>query len=139
MYTTFKTSTPATTILTSTTTKSTQTTTPTSTTTVSSSSSSIGVACAGHYWPIGNSTVTDMITGKNATSLGSPLFVKDRFGVAGGAFQVSNASNAWRLPNDTYFTGDFTMTMWLNKISCSSNSSKPGTYCNFLNTNIIGI
>jgi hypothetical protein len=72
-----------------------------------------------------------MITGKNATSLGSPLFVKDRFGIPGEAIQVSIDANAWRLPNDTYVQGDFTMTMWANKISCSFNL---GTYCNFSNT-----
>jgi hypothetical protein len=96
---------------TTTTTKSTQTTT--------TSSYSSSVACAGHYWPIGKNAVTDVITGKNATSA-SPLFATDRFGVSNGAIQVNSGANAWRLPNDTYFTGDFTMTMWLyKKISCS--------------------
>jgi hypothetical protein len=98
----------------------TPTTISTSTTTTSTATTNqIKTTCSGHYWPIANQTVTDVITGLNATSLGSPQFVTDRNGVANGAIWVNGTmATAWQLPVDTYFQGDTTITMWVKKIAC---------------------
>jgi hypothetical protein len=64
--------------------------------------------------------VTDTITGKQATSLGSPQFVPDRNGLANGAILVNSTASSWQLPVDTYFQGDTTVTLWVKTI-CSSS------------------
>jgi hypothetical protein len=72
--------------------------------------------CLAHHWPIGNNAVTDAITGKSATSYGgSPQFAADRNGVINGAILVNSSSSAWKLPEDTYFQGDTTLTLWVKK------------------------
>jgi hypothetical protein len=90
------------------------------------------IACLGHYWPIGNQSVTDTVTGKSATSNGSPRFISDRNGVADGALWVNgSAATAWQLPTDTYFQGDTTVTMWLKKSLCQSGSYGDFFFFNF--------
>jgi hypothetical protein len=93
-------------------------TTVTTTSTSTKSTTTTVQSCAGHYWPIANQSVTDVITGLNATSLGSPQFVTDRNGVANGAIWVNSIATAWQLPVDTYYQGDTTVTMWLKKVAC---------------------
>jgi hypothetical protein len=108
-----------TTTATSTTTSTSFTSTSTATTTSNSATLS---GCVGHYWPIGNRAVTDLITGRNGTSQ-TPQFVADRNGVANGAIWVNGSvETTWQLPADTYFQGDTTMTMWVKKIACISGS-----------------
>jgi hypothetical protein len=95
---------------------SSSTTTAIKTTTPSTSTCSPSpAACLAHYWPIANSSVTDTITCKNATSV-SPRFASDRFGVANQAIWVNSAATAWSLPADFYYQGDTTTTMWVMKV-----------------------
>jgi hypothetical protein len=99
-------------------------TTPTKPSTSTTTSPTGGAKCVGHYWPIGNQMVTDIVTGKQATSLGSPQFVTDRNGSANGAILVNSTSSAWQLPVDTYFQGDTTVTLWVkaNAAYCSDSA-----------------
>jgi hypothetical protein len=85
-----------------------------------STTGSADLPCVGNYWPIGNQSVTDVITGQGATS-DSPLFVTDRFGVTDGAIQVNSNANSWQLPAGKYFQGDTTVTLWVKKFECSYN------------------
>jgi hypothetical protein len=99
----------------------TTTTTPTRTT------------CLGHYWPIGNQSVTDTITGKQATSLGLPQFFSDRNGLADGAILVNSTFSAWQLPVDTYVQGDTTVTLWVK-----GNEKCSSFYSGFLQNSVFG-
>jgi hypothetical protein len=81
-----------------------QSTKPSTSTTTASTT----VKCLGHYWPIGNQTVKDTITGQQATSLGSPQFVADRNGLADGAILVNSTCQSWHLlsrRHDSYYVG----------------------------------
>jgi hypothetical protein len=75
-----------------------------------------------HYWPIGDNTVTDTITGKTAASK-SPQFSLDRYDVLNGAAWVDSDDSAWQLPAGAYFNGDTTVTMWVKKIKCGGGDS----------------
>jgi hypothetical protein len=76
--------------------------------------------------------VTDTITGKQATSLGSPQFVPDRNGMANGAILINSDSSSWQLPVDAYFQGDTTVTMWVKgNENCSSMLSRSSVFCNY--------
>jgi hypothetical protein len=96
--------------------QSTTTTTKTSTITTISPTTT---KCVGHYWPIGDQMVTDKITGKQATSLGSPKFVPDRNGLANQAILVDDYFSSWQLPEDTYFQGDTSVSMWVKRTYCT--------------------
>jgi hypothetical protein len=74
-------------------------------------------SCIGHYWPIVSESVNDKMTGKNASS-SLPSFKEDRFGSVNGAIDVSTNQKGWHLPNDFYFLGDTTVTLWLKKLTC---------------------
>jgi hypothetical protein len=76
--------------------------------------------------------VTDIVTAKQATSLGSPQFVPDRNGVVNSAILVNSTFSAWQLPVDTYFQGDTTVTLWVKTMSvCLSSSSNYAALGNF--------
>jgi hypothetical protein len=61
--------------------------------------------------------VQDTITGQFAAS-DSPSFVADRFGVANAAILISG-TGTWTLPQGSYYQGDTTVTMWVNKLTCT--------------------
>jgi hypothetical protein len=75
--------------------------------------------CVGNYWPVTNGAVSDTVGGMNATC-SLPRFTTDRFGVANEAITVMSSADSWRLPFGRYYQGDTTMTMWVNKLQCSS-------------------
>jgi hypothetical protein len=100
----------------------TSTKTSTRTTTVPTSTK-----CVGHYWPIENQKVTDTITGKQATSLGSPQFAPDRNGIAYGAILINSTSSVWQLPADNYFQGDTSVSMWINNKKPCTDSVTPSS------------
>jgi hypothetical protein len=82
-----------------------------------STKKSVFAACGGHYWPVENNAMSDVIGGKNAVSL-KPQFVEDRFGLKNQAILINSSESAWQLPSGRYFQGDTTLTMWIKKNEC---------------------
>jgi hypothetical protein len=70
-----------------------------------------------------------VITGFKATSLW-PHFVTDRNGIENGATEINSTYNIWKLPVDTYFQGDTTVTMWVKRIGSYIGCLGSGTYGN---------
>ena len=62
------------------------------------------------YWPIFDSKVTDIISGKNLYDPVSTYFSADRSGVSNSALQFYNGS--YRIPAEFYFTTNFTAIIW---------------------------
>jgi hypothetical protein len=78
----------------------------------------------GHHWPV-DYGVVDVITNKSVTVSINTSFlalVDDRFGESYGAIRLDSAL---MLPNDIYFHGNTTVTMWLYKHMCGGNSNRP--------------
>jgi hypothetical protein len=100
-------------------------TSTTSTTSTTSATTPVSTSCVGHYWPVENKAVEDVIGHQSATSNGSPQFTRDRFGVVDGALRIYSSSTAWRLPHGRYIKGDTTITMWVKDIECGGYHPNP--------------
>jgi hypothetical protein len=91
----------------------------------------------GHYWPVANKAVDDVIGHQSADSNGSPRFSNDRFGVANGALRIYSRETAWRLPQGRYYKGDTTLTMWVKNIACGGLSKNSGQYSTLIRFNAL--
>jgi hypothetical protein len=111
-----------------TTTTTASTLSPTKAITTTSTTTRVSTSCVGHYWPVANKAVDDVIGHHSAESNGSPKFTTDRFGLADEALRIYNNVTAWRLPRGRYVKGDTTITMWIKKIECN----KWAPYGNFI-------
>jgi hypothetical protein len=66
-----------------------------------------------HYWPIVAGSMSDVVSGQNLTSVGSPGFMTDRFGKPNGALFNNSQTSYWQAPAGVYFFGDFSQTGWM--------------------------
>jgi hypothetical protein len=71
------------------------------------------------YWPIYPNDTKDYVTRADAYSCVNATFVSDRFGNPQSAFYLNNGYCL--VPPGVYFTGsDFTITVWIKPIKCTS-------------------
>jgi hypothetical protein len=71
-----------------------------------------------NYWPMSN--LTDLISGANLFGGSNFMFTSDRFGAQNAAIYFNKGY--LQVPEGVYFSGDFTVTTWINLKSYQSYS-----------------
>jgi hypothetical protein len=78
-----------------------------------------------NYWPVERGVMADVIGLVNTTSQ-NPKFTSDRFGNANGAILADELTSGWQIPGGAYFSGDYTITVWVKNVGTCSNTHRLG-------------
>jgi hypothetical protein len=76
-----------------------------------------------NYWPVtANYSASDLVGVGNLTAVSGASLGSNRFGQANESIQMNSTSGHyfWQAPIGSYFTGDFSVSVWIYKRSCSA-------------------